>query len=143
MVSVLTRDPGALTAAVGVEGKATGFLMGGNLDMASMAVGAELPDLAGAILLIESTDQGLGRADPKPTQLMNAGCLAGIAGVAVGQFPGYREASPADGRSWTCWWIASPALAFPCWEDSRSNMARTRRRSHWAQGRRSTPRRAH
>lgn len=95
---VLTRNPEALTAAVRVEGKATGFLMGGNLDMVAMAVGAGLPDLAGAILLIESTDLGLGRADRALTQLMNAGCLAGIAGVAVGQFLGYREAEP--GR-WT------------------------------------------
>jgi hypothetical protein len=63
-----------------------------------MAVGAGLPDLAGTILLIESTDLGLGRADRALTQLMNAGCLAGIAGVAVGQFLGYREAEP--GR-WT------------------------------------------
>ncbi|WP_437406871.1 hypothetical protein [Sinorhizobium meliloti] len=40
----------------------------------------------GAILLIEDVEKGLGHIDRTLTRLIKSGCLAGIAGVAVGQF---------------------------------------------------------
>ncbi|MGK9287169.1 hypothetical protein KXR91_30475 [Sinorhizobium meliloti] len=37
-------------------------------------------------MLIEDVEKGLGHIDRTLTRLIKSGCLAGIAGVAVGQF---------------------------------------------------------
>ena len=74
------------TAQLTTSGTARGRLLGGNLDMIATGAGWALPDLHGAILLIEAVDLYLGQVDRYLTMLRNAGHLDGIAGIAVGQF---------------------------------------------------------
>jgi muramoyltetrapeptide carboxypeptidase len=78
--------PDEPTAAVTTQGKAHGRLIGGNLDMIGTAAGWALPELAGAILLIEAVEMRLGQVDRLFTMLRKSGHLDGIAAVAVGQF---------------------------------------------------------
>jgi muramoyltetrapeptide carboxypeptidase len=58
--------------------------------MISTAAGWALPDLAGAILLVEAVDLYLGQVDRQLTMLRKAGHLAGVNGVAVGQFTKFK-----------------------------------------------------
>jgi muramoyltetrapeptide carboxypeptidase len=89
---VVASDPTAYSAKVRVGGVATGPLVGGNLASISHLVGAGLPDLRGAILLLEDKrDMGLGRIDRQLTQLRRAGALDGLAGVALGLFTGFDD----------------------------------------------------
>ncbi|ARQ13838.1 peptidase S66 family LD-carboxypeptidase A domain-containing protein (plasmid) [Rhizobium etli] len=74
------------SASLTTSGKVRGALIGGNLDMIATAAGWALPSLNGAILLIEDVEKGLGHIDRTLTRLIKSGCLAGVAGVAVGQF---------------------------------------------------------
>ena len=67
------------------------ILLGGNLDMIATAAGWTLPGLQGAILLIEDVEKGLGHVDRNLTRLLKSGALAGVAGVAVGQFTGFAS----------------------------------------------------
>ncbi|WP_436536804.1 S66 peptidase family protein [Actinoplanes sp. HUAS TT8] len=84
---VLTSDPAEPSAAVSVPGVATGTLLGGNLTMIQASLGTpDLPDLRGAILLVEDTDEGPYSYDRMLTHLIRSGALRGIAGVAIGQF---------------------------------------------------------
>jgi len=91
--SVLHRDDGTYTAALSTSGRATGFLMGGSLMAMATSVGAGLPDLDGAILLLETERPpglGLGFIDRQLTQLLRSGALHGLAAVALGRFPDYE-----------------------------------------------------
>jgi muramoyltetrapeptide carboxypeptidase len=75
------------TASVMVPGSATGTLLGGNLTLLASSIGTpDMPDLAGAILLIEDVDEPPYKVDRMLTQLLRSGALRGVAGVAVGQF---------------------------------------------------------
>ena len=51
------------TSALTTSGTARGRLLGGNLDMVSTAAGWALPDLAGAILLLEAVTMHVGQVD--------------------------------------------------------------------------------
>jgi muramoyltetrapeptide carboxypeptidase len=84
----LVRDPAAETGALAVPGDpVTGTLLGGNLSLLASSVGtADLPSLRGAILLLEEVEEPPYKVDRMLTQLRRAGALAGLAGVAVGQF---------------------------------------------------------
>jgi len=85
------------TYRVRTSGIAEGILLGGNLSMLSTPY---MPDLEGAILLIEDVNEAAYRIDRLLTHLLNCGILQGVAGVAVGQFsePGNGNAviKPAD-----------------------------------------------
>lgn len=90
---VIKQQPAAQTTpasrlgADGLPGRASGHLLGGNLSLLAASVGTpDFPDLTGAILLIEDVDEPPYRVDRMLTQLRRAGVLAGLAGVAVGQF---------------------------------------------------------
>jgi len=84
---VITRDGGETTAPVHVPGTATGPLLGGNLCLLASSVGTpDLPDLSGAILLLEDVGEPPYKVDRMLTQLRRSGALAGVAGVALGQF---------------------------------------------------------
>jgi muramoyltetrapeptide carboxypeptidase len=90
---VIKQQPGSQTApasrlgAAGLPGIASGYLLGGNLSLLAATVGTgDFPDLTGAILLIEDVDEAPYSVDRMLTQLRRAGALAGLAGVAVGQF---------------------------------------------------------
>ena len=90
---VLHRDDRSPTAGLSTGGPASGFLMGGNLMAVATMVGAGLPDLDGAILLLETERPpglGLGFVDRQLTQLLRSGALTGVRGVALGRFPGYE-----------------------------------------------------
>jgi muramoyltetrapeptide carboxypeptidase len=95
----IKRDPGEVTAAVTVDGAATGTLVGGNLDAIRTETGAGLPSLRGAILFLEhQKGTGLGEVDRALTQLTRSGALDGLRGVALGQFLGFDQTDdPAPG----------------------------------------------
>ncbi|GAA5198199.1 LD-carboxypeptidase [Rugosimonospora acidiphila] len=89
---VLHRDPNEVTAAVTVDGLATGILVGGNLDAIRTEAGAGLPNLRGAILFLEhQKGTGLGEVDRALTQLTRSGALDGLSGIALGQFLRFEE----------------------------------------------------
>jgi muramoyltetrapeptide carboxypeptidase len=67
-------------------------LLGGNLSMLSTCVGTPfMPNLDGAILVIEDVGELAYRVDRLLTHLGNCGILKQLAGIAVGQFsePGH------------------------------------------------------
>ncbi|ASW57881.1 LD-carboxypeptidase [Plantactinospora sp. KBS50] len=75
------------TARLVVPGVATGPLLGGNLCLITASLGTpDMPDLTGAILLIEEVEEQPYKVDRMLTHLRRAGALDGVAGVAVGQF---------------------------------------------------------
>jgi muramoyltetrapeptide carboxypeptidase len=87
-------DPAEPTSSVRTSGRAQGPLLGGNLSLIAASAGTpDLPDLSGAILLIEDVSEYPYRVDRMLTQLMRANALDGIAGVAVGQFTDCGEVS--------------------------------------------------
>lgn len=81
------EDP---TSVLTTAGTARGRLIGGNLSMISTAAGWALPDLTGAILLLEAVNMYIGQVDRQLTMLRKGGHLSGLAGVAVGQFTGFE-----------------------------------------------------
>lgn len=67
-------------------GKARGRLIGGNLTVLSALVGTPfLPDMTGAILFLEDTNEPEYRIDRMLTQLALAGVLKRLAGIVFGQ----------------------------------------------------------
>jgi muramoyltetrapeptide carboxypeptidase len=109
--------PGARTVR---GGRARGRLAGGNLSLISSLAGTPyLPDLEGAILVIEDTNEGLYRVDRMLTQLSLAGELTGLAGIAFGYCTQCdSDESPGDTReSRTLETVLSEfanALQIPC-----------------------------
>lgn len=70
-------------------GTARGRLAGGNLSLiASLAGTPYLPEMDGAILVLEDVNEGLYRIDRMLVQLLLAGALRGLAGIAFGQCTG-------------------------------------------------------
>lgn len=70
-------------------GTAKGKLMGGNLSVISGIVGSPyLPDLKGAILFLEETNENIYRIDRMMTHLKIAGVFDNLAGFIFGQCPG-------------------------------------------------------
>lgn len=97
---LMTGDPvvirsrsAEVTSALTTSGKAEGRLLGGNLDSIATAAGWALPSLEGAILLLEAVNMHLGQVDRQLTMLRKAGHLAGLTGVAVGQFTGFQPSN--------------------------------------------------
>lgn len=80
--------PSPLTGATPlVAGIAEGPLLGGNLAVLTTLLGTSwLPDLRGAVLLLEDDGEQPYRLDRLWTHLRNAGVLAGLAGIALGDF---------------------------------------------------------
>ncbi len=94
----LTRDPAEPSAAVTVPGRASGTLLGGNLTILQASLRTpDLPDLRGAILLFEDTDEAPYSYDRMLTHLRRSGVLKGIAGIAIGQFTN----APVTPGQWT------------------------------------------
>lgn len=85
--ALVKLDPGEETAALTVPGMAHGTLLGGNLSLLASSIGTpDMPDLSGAIVLIEDLGEAPYRVDRMLTHLRRCGALDGLAGVAVGQF---------------------------------------------------------
>ena len=80
--------PPPLTGATPlVAGTAEGPLLGGNLAVLVTLLGTPwMPDTRGAVLLLEDDGEQPYRLDRMWTQLRNAGVLAGLAGIALGDF---------------------------------------------------------
>ncbi|WKU07686.1 LD-carboxypeptidase [Micromonospora sp. HUAS LYJ1] len=79
--------PGEETYPVRVPGRAVGRLLGGNLCLLTATLGTpDMPDLTGAVLLVEEVQEPPYKVDRMLTHLRRAGVLDGLAGVAVGQF---------------------------------------------------------
>lgn len=93
----LHRDPDSVSAAIEIPGRATGFLMGGNLTQVQAFIGAGMPSLDGAILCFEDHGNAADAAvlDGILHHLINSGSLAGLRGVAIGGLSGL-DASRAD-----------------------------------------------
>jgi muramoyltetrapeptide carboxypeptidase len=81
-------------------GRVRGRLAGGNLSLvASLAGTPYMPDLRGAILVIEDTNEGLYRMDRMLVQLALTGALRDVAGIAFGYCTGCdMDETPDDGR---------------------------------------------
>lgn len=96
--SVLT-DRAIITIAAGRgqairSGRASGPFYCGNLTLFSHLIGTPwFPDLDGAVLLIEDQGEAPYRIDRMLTQLRLAGCVDGIAGLALGNF---NDCGPAE-----------------------------------------------
>ncbi len=89
---VVQADPAEPTFGVRTSGIVEGTLLGGNLSMLSTCVGTPfMPDLEGAILLIEDVGELAYRVDRLLTHLRNCGILQRVGGIAIGQFsePGH------------------------------------------------------
>jgi muramoyltetrapeptide carboxypeptidase len=87
---VIQSRPEEPTSALTTSGITTGQLIGGNLDMVATAAGWALPDMHGAILLLEAVSLYRGQVDRQMTMLRKAGHLDGLAGVAIGQFTDFE-----------------------------------------------------
>jgi muramoyltetrapeptide carboxypeptidase len=75
------------TASVVVPGVAGGPLLGGNLCLITSSIGTpDMPDLTGAILLVEEVEEPPYKVDRMLTHLRRSGALHAVAGVAIGQF---------------------------------------------------------
>jgi muramoyltetrapeptide carboxypeptidase len=84
---VIASDPAEETAPVRVPGTAGGILLGGNLCLVAASLGTpDMPDLTGAILLMEDVQEPPYKVDRMLTHLRRAGALDRVAGIAVGQF---------------------------------------------------------
>ena len=92
-VTAVAEEPGGTALVAGVG---TGPLLGGNLSLLAASVGAGLPSLEGAVVLIEDVDEAPYRIDRMLTQLLRSGALQGIAGVAVGQLTNCAGNAPVD-----------------------------------------------
>jgi len=86
--TLISRDPEESTATIRLGSRwAEGLLLGGNLSMLAASIGTpDTPHLAGCLLLLEDVGEAPYRVDRMLTQLLRAGVLAGITGVALGQF---------------------------------------------------------
>jgi muramoyltetrapeptide carboxypeptidase len=94
---VVKRDPAEETAPVTVPGTAHGTLLGGNLCLVAASIGTpHMPDLTGAILLIEDVGEVPYKVDRMLTHLRRVGALHGLAGVAVGQFTDCADEWPVS-----------------------------------------------
>lgn len=80
-------------------GRARGLLVGGNLATLCAMFGTRwFPKLQGQILFIEDVNEPLYRIDRMLTQLLQAGVLNGVAGIAGGQFTRCHDTTPRTGR---------------------------------------------
>lgn len=90
--SLASEPTSALTNGRSAEGR----LIGGNLDMVTTCAGWALPPLDGAILLLEAVNIFMGQLDRQLTLLRKGGHLAGLEGIALGQFTDIKPSG-----SWT------------------------------------------
>jgi muramoyltetrapeptide carboxypeptidase len=68
-------------------GSVSGTLLGGNLSLLVASIGTpDMPDLRGAVLLLEEVNEPPYKVDRMLLHLRRSGALRGVVGVAVGQF---------------------------------------------------------
>jgi muramoyltetrapeptide carboxypeptidase len=94
---VVKRVESEETTPVTVPGAESGTLIGGNLSLLASSVGTpDMPDLTGAIVLLEDVDEAPYRVDRMLTHLRRAGVLKNVAGIAVGQFTNCADDWPVS-----------------------------------------------
>lgn len=82
-----------------IGGEARGWLCGGNLAVLAALCGTPWQlDADGAILVLEDIGEAPYRIDRLLQQLVSAGVLEGVAGIALGEF---TKCDPPDGSGWT------------------------------------------
>jgi muramoyltetrapeptide carboxypeptidase len=98
LFSLLAGHPvPALNGQTWVHGEAEGWLCGGNLCMLATLCGTPWQlDTRGAIVVLEDVGEPAYRIDRMLQQLVSAGGLDGVAGVAVGRFVHCRLPDDAD-----------------------------------------------
>jgi len=82
-VAARKQEPTSVLTTTGI---AEGRLLGGNLSIVGTSAGWLLPNLSGAILLIEAIEMGPGSTDRVLRMLRRGGHLRDVRGVAIGQF---------------------------------------------------------
>lgn len=112
-ITPFTRDSFTCAVIAGVDscgtasgarvlrgGSARGRLAGGNLSLIAALAGTPyLPELSGAILVLEDVNEALYRVDRMLTQLHLAGALRDLAGIAFGECTSCdADESPDDAR---------------------------------------------
>lgn len=91
----LRANPGPVTLK---GGSATGPVYATNIDTLLRLAGTPYwPDLAGHILLLESSSASTSVLDAQLTQLRQMGVLGGLAGLGFGRFPQTGCGQPSDG----------------------------------------------
>ncbi len=91
---LVPRDDRVVTLRSGV---AEGILAGGNLTLLQCLIGTPwFPDLDGAILVLEDTNEDLYRVDRVLAHLRAVGAFRGLAGIAIGRFTDCKR-STGDG----------------------------------------------
>ena len=138
---VLTPDPAEPSSLVTVAGTATGTLLGGNLTMLQTSIGTpDLPDLRGAILLFEDTDdRRTATTACSPTCCAPAHC--GTSPASPSASSPTHPSPPANGRrrrQCSTGWALS---AYPSSAVSGSVTATASSPCPWAPPRRSTSQR--
>lgn len=74
------------------DGHAEGTILGGNLSVIQALVGTPyMPDMRGAIMILEDVGDHLSRYDRMLCHLKNAGVLAQLSGLLVGSFTDTKE----------------------------------------------------
>ena len=95
-------NPGVLLTGLGpvIPGRASGPLLGGNLEVFSRLIGTRyLPDLDGAILFLEDLGERPYRIDRMLTALDLAGVFDAVSAVVVGDFTGCDEPEATRAQS--------------------------------------------
>jgi muramoyltetrapeptide carboxypeptidase len=92
---------GDSAATVGVlrRGRASGPLLGGNLSLLCSLLGTPYqPNFDGRILFFEDVEEAPYRVDRMLTQLLNAGLLQQVAGIAIGVNVNCKDPKSTQGR---------------------------------------------
>jgi muramoyltetrapeptide carboxypeptidase len=102
-------------ADVVVSGTAHGTLIGGNLSLLAMTIGARhrVVDNAGAIVLLEDITEGTYRIDGYLMSLLRSGWFDGVTGVALGS---WLDCGPLDEIRDLCAELLSPLGVPVAWE---------------------------
>ena len=91
------RPRAAMRGVTAVEGAVTARVVGGNLALLAAACGTPYAlDARGAILVLEDVGEAAYRLDRMLQQLVSAGGLDGVVGVALGEFVDCRAPEGAD-----------------------------------------------
>jgi muramoyltetrapeptide carboxypeptidase len=96
--AVVRARPDEETSSLALHaGTVTGPLLGGNLCLLAASVGTrDLPDLRGAVLLLEDVNEAPYKVDRMLLHLRRSGAIDGVAGVAVGQFTNCADDWPTS-----------------------------------------------
>src|SRR5262245_60305973 len=109
-----TASPAPVTGTPMVGGVVEGPLLGGNLSILTRLLGTPwLPDLTGAVLLLEDIGERPYRVDRMWTHLRLAGAFERVVGVALGDFTDCEEPD-GEGALRDVVWSLAGETGLPC-----------------------------